>query len=376
MRTLLRGQLHGARDADALLVDGDTITWIGRGRPPERPDEEFVATEGEIVAPGFLDLQVNGFAGRDAGDGADAIAAISEALPGTGVTAFLPTLISSPVEVAASFAAAVGAAAEAQGARVLGAHIEGPFLNPSFRGAHLESNLTEPTPEKVEVIAAARPRLVTLAPELPGALAAIERLHRARILVSAGHTGADFELGRRAIAAGVRFGTHVYNAMPPVHHRKPGIALALLLDSRVTTGLIADGEHVHPAVCEQVVRLKGPARIALTTDQTAAAGSPPGRFSLSGREVVSDGRTVRLEDGTLAGSAATMPDLLDVMERLAGMSRAHAIDLATTVPARVIGEKRLGRIAEGACADLVILDSELRPRLTMVRGVVKFRRVS
>ena len=376
MRTLLRGQLHGARYADALLVDGDTIAWIGRGRPPERPDEELVAAEGEIVAPGFIDLQVNGFAGRDAGDGAAAIAAISEALPGTGVTAFLPTLISSPVEVAASFAAAVGAAAEAEGARVLGAHIEGPFLNPSFRGAHLESNLTDPTPEKVEVIAAARPRLVTLAPELPGGLAAIQRLHRGGVVVSAGHTGADFELGRTAIAAGVRFGTHVYNAMPPVHHRKPGIALALLLDSRVTTGLIADGEHVHPAMCEQVVRLKGPTRIALTTDQTSAAGSPPGRFSLSGREVVSDGRTVRLEDGTLAGSAATMPEMLSVMARLAGISLKHAIDLATTVPARVIGEKRLGRIAEGACADLVILDSELRPRLTMVRGVVKFRRVS
>ena len=376
MKTLFRGALHGLKDADALLVDGDTIEWVGRGRPPEQPDEELIAATDEMIAPGFIDLQVNGFAGHDAGDGADAIAAISDALPATGVTAFLPTLISSPLEVVVSFGAAVGGASEAQGARVLGGHIEGPFLNPAFKGAHLLANLADPTAANVDVIESARPRLVTLAPELPGALAAIERLHRAGIVVAAGHTGADFEQGRKAIAAGVRFATHIYNAMPPVHHRRPGIALALLLDSKVTTGLIADGEHVHASVCEQVVRVKGASRIALTTDQTSAAGSPPGGYSLSGRNVVSDGRVVRLADGTLAGSAATMPDLLRLMAGLPGMNAAGAVSLATAVPARVLGEKGLGRIAEGACADLVILDSKLGVRLTMVRGVVKFPRPS
>ena len=155
MKTLLRGRLHGASEADAVLVDGDTIVWVGRGRPPQRPDEEVVAVPGELIAPGFIDLQVNGFGGRDAASGSEAIAAIAEALPATGVTAFLPTVISSPVEVAARFAAEVGAAAEAQGARVLGAHIEGPFLNPSHKGAHLLANLTDPTPENVDVIVAA-----------------------------------------------------------------------------------------------------------------------------------------------------------------------------------------------------------------------------
>ena len=248
MRTLLRGALHGAGSADSILVEGEVITWVGRGRPPEKADEELTAGPGELIAPGFVDLQVNGFAGHDAAAGADSIAAISQALPATGVTAFLPTIISEPVEVGAEFAATVGAAAEATGARVLGAHIEGPFLNPSFRGAHLRAHLAEPTARNVDAVLAARPRLITLAPELPGALAAIERLQRAGIVVAAGHTGADFEQGRKAIAAGVRFATHIYNAMPPVHHRRPGIALALLLDPRVTTGLIADGEHVHPSV--------------------------------------------------------------------------------------------------------------------------------
>ena len=374
MRTLFRGALHGAGSADSILVEGEVITWVGRGRAPEKADEELTAGPGELIAPGFVDLQVNGFAGHDAAAGADSIAAISQALPATGVTAFLPTIISEPVEVGAEFAATVGAAAEATGARVLGAHIEGPFLNPSFRGAHLRAHLAEPTARNVDAVLAARPRLITLAPELPGALAAIERLQRAGIVVAAGHTGADFEQGRKAIAAGVRFATHIYNAMPPVHHRRPGIALALLLDPRVTTGLIADGEHVHPSVCEQLLRVKGASRIALTTDQTSAAGAPAGSYSLSGRAVHSDGRVVRLEDGTLAGSAAAMPDLLRLMARLPGMTPARAVSLASTAPARVLGERRLGRIGGGACADIVILDAELRPRLTMIRGAVIFRR--
>jgi len=374
MSTLLRGPVHGAGAADSVLVEGELITWVGTGRPPRRADEEVVAATGEMIAPGFIDLQVNGFAGHDAAAGAEAIAAISRGLPATGVTAFLPTLISSPVEVGAAFTAAVGAAAEAPGARVLGAHLEGPFLNPAFRGAHLETNLAEPSPDRVDVLLAARPRLVTIAPELPGALAAIERMHRAGIVVSAGHTGGDFDDGRKAIAAGVRFATHLYNAMTPVHHRRPGIALALLLDPRVTAGLIADGEHVHPAVWEQVVRVKGASRVALTTDQTSAAGSPPGTFTLAGRTVVSDGKAVRLADGTLAGSAATMPDLVRLMARTRGVGVARAISLASGVPARVLGERRLGRISAGACADLVVLDADLRVRLTMIRGVVIFRR--
>ena len=376
MKTLLRGSIHGVKDADSVLVDGDTIAWIGRGQPPERPDEEVVAEPGEMIAPGFIDLQVNGYAGHDAAAGADAIAAISEALPAGGVTAFLPTLISSPVEACAAFVAAVGAAAESRGARVLGAHVEGPFINPSFQGAHLRDNLSDPTPEKIDVFVGARPRMVTLAPELPEALTAIERLHQAGIVVSAGHTGADFELGRRAIDAGIRFGTHIYSAMPPVHHRNPGIALALLLDPRVTVGLIADGVHVHPAVCEQLVRIKGTSGIALTTDQTSAAGSPAGTYLLSGRSVKSDGRVVRLDDGTLAGSAARMEELVRLMAGLPGMNASRAVELATGVPARVLGEARLGRIREGACSDLVVLDRDLRVRLTMVRGVVQFRRQS
>ncbi|HEV2218231.1 MAG TPA: N-acetylglucosamine-6-phosphate deacetylase [Candidatus Dormibacteraeota bacterium] len=373
MKTLFRGAVHGVPAADGVLTDGAVIAWVGKGSPPERPDEEIVLDGGELLAPGFIDLQVNGFRGRDAAEGGDAIAAISAALPSTGVTAFLPTLISSPVAAGAEFAGAV-ATAEELGARVLGAHIEGPFINPSFRGAHDPDLLAVPTTAQVEVIARAKPRLVTLAPELPGGLEAIVRLRRAGVIVSAGHTGADFDQGRKAVDAGVRFGTHVFNAMPPIHHRRPGIALALMLDRRVTVGLIADGEHVHPAVIRELLAVKGPARIALTTDQTAAAGAGAGSFALSGRTVVSDGTVVRLEDGTLAGSASTMEDLVRRSVAIPGMSLARVVSMATAVPARVLGEKLLGRIGVGACADLVLLDHEQRVRLTMVAGRVRFRR--
>jgi N-acetylglucosamine-6-phosphate deacetylase len=374
MRTLFRGTVHGLRgDSNAVLVESGLIKWTGTGKPPQQFDEEVIAGPGELIAPGFIDLQVNGFGGYDAASGPEAISAISRALPATGVTSFLPTLISAPVEIGARFAAVAGSAG-APGARVLGAHLEGPFINPAFRGAHEKACISDPTPEQVEVIARAKPRLVTLAPELPGALHAVARLQTAGAVVSAGHTGADFECGRSAIAAGVRFGTHLYNAMPAIHHRRPGIALALLLDRRVTVGLIADGEHVHPAMCEQLVRTKGVSRIALTTDQTAAAGMAAGPYLLSGRRVVSDGTVVRLEDGTLAGSAATMDGLVRRIASLPGMNVAHAVTMASTVPARVLGERSLGRIRAGAHADLVVLDSNCHVRLAMVNGEVKFRK--
>jgi N-acetylglucosamine-6-phosphate deacetylase len=372
MRTLFRGKVHGmAADSTSMLVEDGLISWLGTGKPPQPYGEEVVAGPGELIAPGFIDLQVNGFAGHDAASGVDAIQAISNALPATGVTAFLPTLISAPVDVGARFAAAAGTRVD--GARVLGAHIEGPFINPAFRGAHDPACITDPTPEQVDVMARARPRIVTIAPELPGSLDAIARLRAKGVVMSAGHTGADYECGLAAIVAGVRFGTHLYNAMQAVHHRRPGIALALLLDRRVTVGLIADGEHVHPAVCEHVLRAKGASRVALTTDQTAAAGVAPGSYFLSGRRVVSDGAVVRLEDGTLAGSAATMDGLVRRMAALPGMNVERAITMASGVPARVLGERSLGRISVGAYADLVLLDSALRVRLTMVKGEVRFR---
>lgn len=353
-----------------LLVEDSRVAWLRPGLHPQAGVEQLTEP-GDTIVPGFLDLQVNGLGGCQALDGEEAIAAISARLPESGVTGFLPAIISRPLEEGITFARAV-ARAPSRGARVLGAHVEGPFLNPRFRGAHEERWLVEPTPERVERLLAARPRLVTLAPEQPGGLEAVRRLHRGGVLVSAGHTGATFEEARAAVDAGTRFATHLFNTMPALHHRRPGAAAALLLDRRVVVGLIADGVHVDPALLDLVARARGAAGIALTTDQVAAAAMPPGRYQLGETDVISDGRTVRRLDGTLAGSLATMDEMVRRMAELTGLRRAVA--MATAVPARALRDRDLGRIREGGQGDLVVLDDALRVRATLVAGRVWYRR--
>ncbi len=329
---------------------------------------------GDTVVPGFIDLQVNGLAGHDAASGADAIAAISSDLPRYGVTGFLPTLISRPLDEAIAF---VGdcAAAPAPGARVLGAHVEGPFLNPKYRGAHDPECLLLPKPEHVRRLLARPPRVMTLAPELPGALQAIRTLAAAGVIVSAGHSGASFAETREAFVAGVRFGTHLFNAMAPLHHREPGLPGALLEEQRVTVGLIADGIHVHPSMLSLAIRIASADRVALTTDQTAAAGSPPGRYVIAGRETISDGTSARLADGTLAGSASTMDRQVHLVARLQGVTLRQAVQMASLTPARVLGiQDESGVVRGGARADLVVLDPEQRVRLTLIGGQVIFHR--
>lgn len=374
-RVLLRGNLHrGATrplEQGSVLVEDGMIAWIGAGDPPASARSAFDLVEGEVIAPAFIDLQVNGACGHDAGDGAEAIAAISECLPQFGVAGFLPTLISSPLDRVESFVRAV-AAAEESGSRVLGAHVEGPFLNPRYRGAHEEASLLEPTPERVAALVALRPQLVTMAPELPGGLEAVSRLATAGVLVSAGHTAADYGTAKAAIEAGVRFGTHLFNAMAPFHHREPGVVGALLEDPRVAVGVIADGQHVHSAVVQQIVAGKTWRGVALTTDQTQAAGMGPGTYHLSGREVVSDGAVVRLMDGPLAGSAATMDELVRNVAALPDSTPEKALAMASTVPARCLGLRQLGSLRPGFQADLVVLDGALNVQMTVVGGRIAF----
>lgn len=358
-REVLRGSVvgpsGGLRCAELVIVEGRIaeISLLGPG------DSET------IIAPGFIDLQVNGFAGHDAREGPEAIGAISEALPRTGVTGFLPTMISRPLGEGLEFVRAV-AAATAPGARVLGAHVEGPFLNPAYKGAHDERNLEPPTPDRVERVLARPPRMLTLAPELEGGLEAVRRLASAGVLVSAGHSGATYDEGLAAFEAGARFATHLFNTMPPLHHRAPGLVGAVLDDPRVTAGIISDGVHVHPSLVALAGCAKGPRGLALTTDQVAAAGVPPGRYRLAGREVISEGDTVRLADGTLAGSAATMDLLLRRAVEQFGLHRALA--MAARTPARVLGLATRGRVAAGCDADLVVLGPDLRVRRTLVAG--------
>lgn len=341
--------------------------------------EEVLGGPEMIVAPGFCDLQVNGLGGLDAVEGAEAIAEIAARLPRHGVTAFCPTVITGPLErlVAAPAAAARAAAAGGAHARILGIHQEGPFLSRTRRGAHDPDQLLPPEPESVDRVldARPRPRIVTLAPELPGALDAIARLTAAGIVVSLGHSEATEEEARAGFAAGATMATHLFNAMSPLAHRAPGLPGAVLTAPGVTAGLIADGLHVSPTLLEIAGRLKGPGGIALTSDVVAAAGGPPGRYRLGSQVVVSDGRRVTLEDGaTLAGSMATTDVLVRTMARLKGVGPTSAIAMATSTPARLLGETGWGTLQPGAAADLVLLDPDLEVAATLVAGEIAHRR--
>ena len=373
MSLLLRGRvLTPLREIEAgwVLVRDGLVAELGAGTPPAAG--AVAGGPHHVVAPGLIDLQVNGYAGRDAAEGTEAMAEIASRLPSTGVTAFLATVITAPL---GDMLRACDAAREvnACGARVLGVHMEGPYLNPAKKGAHDAALIERPTAAGARRMVAAGPRLVTLAPEMPGAADAITELANAGIVVSAGHSTATYDVARAGVRAGIRFATHLFNAMGTWGHREPGLAGAVLTDPGVTAGLISDGVHLHLAAVEAAIRLKGPGRVALTTDMVAAAGSPPGRYRLGDREVVSDGRRVSLvEDGTLAGGAGTMDGLVRITAGLPGVGLRRAVEMATLTPARVVGEDRMGRIEPGLPADLVLLDPELQVQLTLVRGEVAY----
>jgi N-acetylglucosamine-6-phosphate deacetylase len=211
---------------------------------------------------------------------------------------------------------------------------------------------------------------VTLAPELPGALAAVAWLCARGIVVSAGHSGATYDQARAAFAAGVTMGTHLFNAMTPFHHREPGLPGALLTEPGIRASLIADGLHVHPAALRLAYAARGAAGLALVSDAMAALGMGEGRYQLSGQAVTVDAESARLADGTLAGSVVPLDAALRTMVNEAGCTVAAAVRMASQTPAEVLGLTDRGRIAAGMRADLIVLDPALRVRLTVIAGRV------
>lgn len=360
--TELAGQLllDGALVPGRVALDGERIASVER-------DAAVTATR--IVAPGYIDLQVNGAFGVDFGEEPERIAEVAARLPETGVTAFLPTIVSSFAERYRRVFEAMPAALESSGARVLGLHLEGPFLAPGMMGAHsLEAIEAADDALYDELLNEPSVRLVTLAPERPGALERIARLAERSVLVSLGHSDASFEQFEAGIDAGAHMATHLFNAMSQLDRREPGAVGAALVDERVTVGLIADGVHTHPAILTLTARAKGVDRVALVSDMMAAAGMGPGRYSLNDIPVTVDETSARLADGRLAGSILTMDVAVRNMVAWGGVTVAEALTMASTVPARLLGLDDIGSIAVGNRADLVVLDGDLRVRETWVDG--------
>ena len=352
-----------------VLVDDGVVAAVGP-RLGAYDDTPTLDVSGLLVAPGFIDLQINGALGIDLADEPERLWEVGAALSRYGVTGFLPTIITSPAGTPErAMAALADRPAGFAGAEPLGLHLEGPMLNPDRRGAHDPALLRPPSPELVEGWTRADGvALVTLAPELQGGLAVVEQLVDAGVVVSAGHTAATADELEGAVLAGLSYVTHLFNAMVPFGHRDPGTIGLALADGRLTAGLIADGIHVHPIAVAAAWRALGPSRLSLVTDAVAALGRPPGRFPLGGRTVTLGDDGVRLDDGTLAGSALALDEAVRNLITFTGCSPAESIATVTATPARVLGLPRKGTVAPGFDADLTLLTADLRVVTTFVGG--------
>jgi N-acetylglucosamine-6-phosphate deacetylase len=350
---------------NGLLVRGDVevsdgrIVAIGLSSPAGRG----------IAVPGFVDLQVNGFGGVDFLDAdADGYRRAGEALLETGVTAYLPTLITTPEqELLAAMAEVPNGGSRP---RILGMHLEGPFLSPNRLGTHEASARRDPDLALLERLLDAGPvRLMTLAPELPGAEDLIDRLLERGVAVSIGHTDATAAQANAAFNRGARSVTHLFNAMRPFLHRDPGIVGAALARDDVVVTIILDGIHLAPETAKTVWRAAR-GRTALVTDAITGAGAAEGSYSLGSLDVHVHEGTVRGPDGVLAGSVLTMIEAVRNLLDL-GAPIEDAVEAATATPARVLGEPDLGRLDVGLPADIVVLDDCFEIERVLVGGEIR-----
>jgi N-acetylglucosamine-6-phosphate deacetylase len=357
-----------------IQLAGPLIEATGTGDAPGPPDIDL---RGQWVLPGFVDLHVHGGGGASFTDGPAGQARQAAAFHAhRGTTTMLASLVTAPVaELEARAAMLAGLAAEGV---IAGLHAEGPFLSPARAGAQDPRHMLAPDLAvlgRLHAAARGQLRILTLAPELPGALPLIEAARQAGVTVAIGHTDATAAVTLAAIDAGASHATHLFNAMPPVHHRAPGAAGALLDRAEVTCELIADGVHVDDLALRLAFRAAGPGRLILVSDAMAAAGRPDGRYRLGPVQVTVAGGVARLASGpggptagAIAGSTATLADVV-CRAVAAGLPVPAVAAAASTTPARVLGLRhQTGALDPGLSADLVICDGDCRPRAVMRQG--------
>ncbi|UCC68836.1 MAG: N-acetylglucosamine-6-phosphate deacetylase [Armatimonadota bacterium] len=378
MRTAVRGgrvvtPLDVFDQADIIIEDG-RILAIGPGIA-DADVSETIDAEGQIVAPGYIDVHVHGSAGHDTMDGTrEAIEGMAKFFAGHGVTSFCPTTLTAPPE---ALMASVRAVHECQqnaveGAQPLGVHLEGPYIEAGKKGAQPEEHVRAAAAgDYKELFSCGNIRLITFAPEIEEnkELIAFARSRGAAAVV--GHSDATYEQMVEAVKLGLNHATHTFNQMTGIHHRKPGTVSGVLLLDEIYAEFIADGIHLHPAIVDMIVRLKGPGKALLITDAISGAGMPEGDYELGGQRIVVKEGAVRLEDGTLAGSALTMDQAVRNVRRFTRRPLRECIQMATLTPARSIGAAdRKGSLEQGKDADVVILDPDLDVLTTIVAGKV------
>ena len=343
-----------------LEVRGERIAAVELGRAPRG-----ARRHGGIVAPGLCDLQVNGGAGFNVTDGAAALDAIDALQLAHGVTSYLPTLVScAPADAEEAVHTLAERAADPR-SPVEGIHLEGPFLNPSQRGVHPLEHLAVPADGEPAYYASPAVRLVTLAPELPGALELVRALRRRGVAVAIGHTAASAAEAEQGAAAGASLVTHLFNGMEDFHHRSPNVPGWALAASRAQISVIADGLHVDPLALRLVDRVAR-RRVVLVSDASPAAGAGDGRYSFAGVEITAEGGRVTDGRGVLAGSTLTLDEAVRGWSSLAGAPLPEAIASASERPARLL--RIASGLRPGAPADLVLYDEAGVVERVMRRG--------
>jgi N-acetylglucosamine-6-phosphate deacetylase len=347
--------------------------------PPVEDDQLQLDASNCTILPGFIDVHIHGSDGYDTMDATpDALHAISRFLAQHGVTGFYATTMTASHEeiLAAVRNAALVTAEMLPGARLLGVHLEGPYLSPDFPGAQMKAYVRDPDLAEFEELVAAGPvRLITLAPERPGAATLMERALAHGIVVVLGHTAATYNEATEAIHRGASQATHTFNAMTGLHHRQPGMVGATLSNDAIYAQVIPDNVHVHPAAMAILARCKGADRTLLITDAIRAAGLPEGATELGGQSVTVRDGACRLADGTLAGSIVTMDLALRNFLRAADWSLAHGWPVSSRSAVRSLGlDDELGSVAPGYRADLVLLDRNLDVAATLVGGRIVYLR--
>jgi len=339
------------------------------------PAKQYQFPNDHYLIPGLIDLHVHGAEGHDVMDGTEnALYAMGRALAREGVTGYLATtMTANNKRIDSVLQTITSAMSNAQGASILGVHLEGPFISRDKLGAQYGEEIELPNPnllQQWQELANGAIKLVTLAPELPEALALIKKLDNMGIIISIGHTNATYAQTCNAIANGCTHATHLFNAMSGLHQREPGAVGALLLSDKVNVELIVDGVHLHPAIVELVLRVKGKDKLLLVTDAMRAKCLHNGEYELGGQTVTLHHNRVTLKDGTLAGSILRMPEAIQNIMRFTHCSLAEAVSMASSNPARVLGlSHRKGSIANGKDADVVVMNASLDVLLTVRNGV-------
>lgn len=362
-----------------LIIEDGKISGIVQENLIDRTAVEILNDQAEYLLPGFIDVHIHGSAGMDVMDSSPlALRTIQKSLVSTGTTSFLATTMTVSEEKIIGALETIRTcmqedqSALRSGAKIIGAHLEGPFINKKAKGAHLEEFIQAPQQRLLhrykDVI-----KLVTLAPETDPEHAFIAYAKTLGIRTSLGHTTCSYDVARAAISAGADSVTHLFNAMSGLHHRDPGLVGAALLTD-VYTELIADQVHVHPDLYELVFKLKGPKRMVLITDAMRGQCMKMGEYDLGGQKVVVSDRDARLENGTLAGSILTQDRSLKHVMATGAIDLVSTSKMLSENPANLLGLTDIGLIKRGAAADLVVLDKDLNLTETYVNGNKEYRR--